>query len=207
MKKVLITIVLTAAGLSSSAQSDTIVVSQPDSVITTAAGDPQPQTTTVDLKPAAKTKAQPIFGYLSYDEALKVIPQYAIVEKQMADLRQAYDTEMKRVEDDFNQKYEAFLDGRKDFPRTILLKRQTELQQLLQRNLEFKAKSLEELEKARHEAMVPLQGRLAEVIAAVARRHKLALVVNTDSNACPFIEPALSLDLNQEVQQQLIRGR
>ena len=207
MKKVLITIVLTAAGLSSSAQSDTIVVSQPDSVITTAVGDQQPQTTTADLKPASKTKAQPIFGYLSYDEALKVIPQYAIVEKQMADLRQAYDTEMKRVEDDFNQKYEAFLDGRKDFPRTILLKRQTELQQLLQRNLEFKAKSLEELEKARHEAMVPLQGRLAEVIAAVARHHKLALVVNTDSNACPFIEPALSLDLNQEVQQQLIRGR
>ena len=148
MKKVLITIVLIAAGLSSSAQSDTIVVSQPDSVITTAAGDQQPQTTTADLKPASKTKAQPIFGYLSYDEALKVIPQYAIVEKQMTDLRQAYDTEMKRVEDDFNQKYEAFLDGRKDFPRTILLKRQTELQQLLQRNLEFKAKSLEELEKA-----------------------------------------------------------
>ena len=39
MKKVLITIVLTAAGLSSSAQSDTIVVSQPDSVITTAADE------------------------------------------------------------------------------------------------------------------------------------------------------------------------
>ena len=54
---------------------------------------------------------------------------------------------------------------------------------------------LEELEKARHEAMVPLQGRLAEVIAAVARRHKLALVVNTDSNAYPFIDPEMGMDI------------
>jgi outer membrane protein len=135
------------------------------------------------------------------------MPQLAIVEKQMSDLQQAYDAEMKRVEDDFNQKYEAFLDGRKDFPRTILLKRQTELQQLLQQNIEFKAQCRQEMEKARREAMVPLQGRLAEAIATVARRHKLALVVNTDANACPFIEPALALDLNDEVRQLLRRGR
>ena len=62
---------------------------------------------------------QPFVGCLSYDEALRFMPQFAIVEKEMADLRQAYDEEMKRVEEDFNQKYESFLEGRKDFPRNI----------------------------------------------------------------------------------------
>jgi len=143
---------------------------------------------------------QPFVGCLSYDEALRSMPQYAIVEKELADLRQAYDEEMKRVEEDFNQKYESFLEGRKDFPRTILLKRQTELQQLMQRNLEFKDKGREELVQARKEKLAPLHAQLSQAISAVAREHHLAVVVNTDSNACPFIEPSLAIDISDKVK-------
>ena len=218
MKNIFVVLLLMLAGLESQAQTDDVVVAQPDTLVTTdAETDASAAQTTVATPQTSASKPQataakaqdpqPVFGYLSYDSALVAMPQLAIVEKQMSDLQQAYDAEMKRVEDDFNQKYEAFLDGRKDFPRTILLKRQTELQQLLQQNIEFKAQCRQEMEKARREAMVPLQGRLAEAIATVARRHKLALVVNTDANACPFIEPALALDLNDEVRQLLRRGR
>ena len=145
--------------------------------------------------------AQTFIGYLSYDSVLVSMPQYTLVENQMDTLRQVYQTELKRVEDDFNQKYEAFLDGRKDFPRTILLKRQTELQQLLQRNVEFKEQSLKELQQARTDALAPLRQRLSEAIAAVARQQQLAVVVNTDSNACPFIDPDFSIDITQEVMK------
>ena len=218
MKNIFVVLLLMLAGLESQAQTDDVVVAQPDTLVTTDAetdasaaqttvATPQTSASKPQATAAKAQEPQPVFGYLSYDSALVAMPQLAIVEKQMSDLQQAYDAEMKRVEDDFNQKYEAFLDGRKDFPRTILLKRQTELQQLLQQNIEFKAQCRQEMEKARREAMVPLQGRLAEAIATVARRHKLALVVNTDANACPFIEPALALDLNDEVRQLLRRGR
>ena len=144
-----------------------------------------------------------LIGFVSYDAALKSMPQYAVVQEEMDTLQQAYNAELQRVEQDFNQKYEAFLDGRKDFPRTILLKRQTELQQLLERNVEFKQKSRQELEQIRQEKLAPLHARLSMAISAVARRHQLAVVVNTDSNACPFIDPALAIDLNDEVRLQL----
>lgn len=144
-------------------------------------------------------KSQLLFGYLSYEAALQTMPQLTIVRQQMSDLRQQYDEELKRVEDEFNQKYEAFLEGRKDFPRTILLKRQTELQELLKKNIEFKTKSQQELQKAEQEAMAPLYKQLNEAIAAVARQFKLALVVNTDANACPFIEPTMGMDISTEV--------
>ena len=142
-----------------------------------------------------------MIGYLSYDSALVTMDDYAIVRKQLADLRTAYEKELQRVEDEFNAKYEAFLEGQKDFPRTILLKRQTELQQLLQRNVEFKEQSLKELQQARTDALAPLRQRLSEAIAAVARQHQLAVVVNTDSNACPFIDPDFSIDITQEVMK------
>ena len=138
-------------------------------------------------------------GFLSYDKALKDMPDYALVQAKQKELRQAYEAELKRVEGEFNQKYEAFLEGQKDFPRTILLKRQTELQQLLQQNMEFKRQGLKDLEKAEEEALAPLHEKLAEAIAKVAKEKGLALVVNTDSRACPFIDPDMGIDLQEEV--------
>ena len=156
---------------------------------------PVPQETSIPLNP--------MIGYLSYDSVLTAMPQRTIVEKQMEELATQYDTELKRVEDEFNQKYEAFLDGRKDFPRTILLKRQTELQQLMERNVEFREKSRQELQQARDEAYAPLRQLLSKAIAIVAKRHQLAVVVNTDANACPFIDPNLAIDIHQEVELEL----
>jgi len=142
---------------------------------------------------------QPIFGYLSYSQTLQAMPDYAIVQQKMADLRAAYETELKRVEEEFNKKYEAFLDGQRDFPRTILLKRQTELQQLMQRNIDFKAQAQRELQQAETEAMQPLRQRLNQVLATLARECRYAIIINTDANACPFIDPLLGKDIQDEV--------
>ncbi len=144
-----------------------------------------------------------MIGYLSYDSALVTMDDYAIVRKQLADLRTAYEKELQRVEDEFNVKYEAFLEGQKDFPRTILLKRQTELQEMMQRNVEFKKQGLVDLQNAEREAMQPLRQRLNEAIAQVAAEQRLALVVNTDSNACPFIDPALGVNVTEAVMVKL----
>lgn len=144
-------------------------------------------------------------GYLSYDSAIAVMPDYALAQARLKELRDAFDAELKRVEKEFNQKYEAFLDGQKDFPRTILLKRQTELQQLLQQNLEFKRQGQKELEEAGEEALVPLRQKLDTAIAEVARDKGLILVVNTDSRACPFIDPDMGVDIQEAVSERLMK--
>ncbi|MBR1447377.1 MAG: OmpH family outer membrane protein [Prevotella sp.] len=153
-------------------------------------------------QPAAQGQALRI-GYLSYDSALVRMADYALVQQQMAEMRSAYEAEMQRVEDEFNQKYEAFLEGQKDFPRTILLKRQTELQTLLQRNVDFRRRAQAELQQAERQAMQPLHQRLADAIARVATEQGLAVVLNTDSRACPFVDPALSVDVSQAVNDLL----
>lgn len=145
----------------------------------------------------------PIIGYLSYDSVLTSMPQYTLVLQQMIDLQSAFDAEMQRVEDEFNQKYESFLDGQKEFPRTILLKRQTELQELLQRNIDFKHQGQEELRRAEAEAVAPLRNLLTDAIARVAAERQLILVVNTDSNACPFIDPLMGIDITADVLKSL----
>lgn len=143
------------------------------------------------------------FGYLSYEAALKAMPENAAVLMKMDSLRSAFQEELQRVENEFNRKYEDFLEGQKDFPRTILLKRQTELQEMLQKNIQFKQQSIDELKQTETLLMAPLRTRLNAAIATVAREQHLALVINTDANACPFIEPMMGVDVTEAVEQLL----
>jgi len=157
----------------------------------------------VFLSTSAQENITMKFGFLSYEAALQSMVEYALVQKQMADLRTQYEAETKRVEDEFNAKYEDFLEGQREFPKTILQKRQTELQELMQKNIEFKQNSIQELAKAEQEAMAPLRIKLIETLGNIGRERGYAFIVDTDQKALPFINPAMGEDINQLVQNAL----
>lgn len=149
--------------------------------------------------------AQPTvkFGYFSYSEALQSMPEYATVQRQMAELRKKYDEEAKRVEDDFNAKYEDFLDGQRDFPPTILKKRQSELAELMAKNTAFRSDSRRLLAEAEREAYAPLHRKLAAVLKVVGEKEGFAFIINTDNNTCPYVNSAQGKDINQLVKDCL----
>ena len=143
------------------------------------------------------------FGYLSYKAAIERMAEYAVVQQQMEDLRAQYQAETLRVEDEFNRKYEEFLDGQREFPRTILQKRQTELQELMEKNIKFKEQSRQELEDAERQAMAPLRIRLIELLSTIGRERGYAFVYDTDTKALPFINPVQGEDISQMVNARL----
>jgi outer membrane protein len=145
------------------------------------------------------------FGYLSYATALQAMPEYAAMQNNMAELRQKYEAEQKRVEDDFNKKYEEFLDGQKSYPKTILQKRQSELQEMLDKNIAFKKESQRLLSQAEEEAMAPIRVRLAEVLDAIGRERGYAFIVNTDEKATLWLNPAMGEDVSAAVKALLQR--
>ena len=147
------------------------------------------------------------FGYLSYEVALEQMRDYTIVKERLATLRSQYEAEMKRVENEFNTKYEEFLEGQREFPKTILLKRQTELQELMTKNIAFKDESLRQLASAEEEMMAPLRERLSEVITQIAEERGYAFVINTDADTCPYINPAMGDDISEEIRRLLVNNR
>ena len=160
--------------------------------------------TVVSLSASAQT-SEPVlkFGFLSYTAALQSMSDYAIVESQMKELEAQYAAEQKRVEDEFNKKYEEFLDGQRDFPQTILQKRQTELQELLDKNIAFKKEGQRLIAEAREKAMQPLKTRLADALARVGSSRGLAFILNTDVNAVPWMNITMGEDVTQAVIQSL----
>lgn len=143
------------------------------------------------------------FGYFSYDKVLTSMPDYAVAQQKLAGLRAQYEAEASRVEKEFNAKYEQFLDGQHDFPQTILEKRQSELQELMERNIAFKAESRRLLVAAEEEALAPVHRKLAVAVQQIGMERGYAFVLNTDGNACPFINPAIGEDVTAALQNLL----
>ena len=145
------------------------------------------------------------FGYLSYNAVMQAMPEYAAMQNSMAELRQKYEAEQKRVEDDFNKKYEEFLDGQKSFPKTILQKRQSELQEMLDKSVAFKKESQRLLKQAEEDAMAPVMVRLAETLDALGKVRGYAFIVNIDEKVALWLNPSLGEDITATVIAQLQR--
>ena len=73
------------------------------------------------------------------------------------------------------------------------------------RNVAFKEESRKQLAAAEREALAPLKIHLAETVAQIATECGLALVVNTDSDACPYINPDWGENLNELVISSLAK--
>ncbi len=143
------------------------------------------------------------FGYFSYAEVLASMSDKAIVEKNLSDLRSKYEAETKRVENEFNDKYEQFLEGQRDFAPTILQKRQAELQELMKKNIAFKAEALRLLKQAEKDAYAPLRQKILAAVQRIGKERQLAFVLNTDHDACPYTAPGMGEDLNLLIKDAL----
>lgn len=146
-----------------------------------------------------ETAYQLRFGYLSCDSALRALSEYQIVQNNLAELRSKYDAEMKRVEDEFNQKYELFLEEQRNLAPSILQKRQAELQELIEKNTAFKEKARSLLADAEKEAFAPLKQRIANAIRQIGQARGLAFIINTDGNALPYADTTMGEDITEAV--------
>ena len=158
----------------------------------------------VGLTASAQSNATTLkFGFLSYDSVRQSMKEYAEMQQQMTALRRAYDAEMKRVEDDFNKKYEEFLDGQQNFPKTILQKRQSELQEMLDKNIAFKNESLRILNETEAQLLESINLMVKISVQQVGQKHGYAFILNTDANALPWLNPEMGEDVTEEVKALL----
>lgn len=147
--------------------------------------------------------AQTRFGYFSFDNILKSMPDYVMAQRSIDDLRQKYDAEMKRAEDEFNSKYEEFLDVQKDLVPAILRKRQAELQEMMQKNINFKNESQRLLKQAEADAFAPVKNKLYNALTKVGQAQGYAFILNTDGDACPYVNPEMGEDATELIKEAL----
>lgn len=143
------------------------------------------------------------FAYFSYDEVLKSMPDYIEAQNNINTLRQQYDNEMKRAENEFNNKYEEFLEGQRSFAPSILQKRQAELQELMEKNITFRQETERLLKQAEQEAYEPVRKRLNAIVQEIGRQRGYAFILNTDNNACPYVDSSMAENITTLIKDAL----
>lgn len=143
------------------------------------------------------------FGYFSYEEVFLSMPGYAIAKRNVDDLRKKYDAEMKRAEDEFNVKYEEFLDGQRTFAPSILEKRQAEIRELMEKNVAFKAEAGRLLQQAEKAAYAPLKSKIAAALQKVGKAKGYAFILNTDGNSMPYVDAAMGEDITDVIKENV----
>jgi outer membrane protein len=147
--------------------------------------------------------AQNKFGYVSYEALYKSMPEYQEAQNTLENLRKKYDSEAERSETDFNKKFTEFLQGQKEFPEIILQKRQKELVELMERGIQFRNDMKELLKNAEKELMEEVTQKLNAAIRKVGTEKGYSYIINTDNNACPFINPEQGEDATEAVKAEL----
>lgn len=143
------------------------------------------------------------YGYLSYNAVFQAMPEYEKSQQKLQELKAKYDAEAKRAEDEFQRKFAEFIQDQKDMPENILLKRQNELQELMNRNVAFKTEAQSLLTQAEKDLQADMTFLLNEAIKATGIEQGLAFILNTDGGTCPYINPSLGVDVTTIVKQKL----
>lgn len=141
------------------------------------------------------------YGYFSYQQTLESMSGYALAQHNLEEQKAKYKAEMKRAEDEFNAKYEEFLDGQRDFAPAILKKRQAEIMELMEKNLAFKDESKRLIKEAETALFAPLKTRLANAVLKVGKERGYAFILNTDANTAPFINPMVGEDATAYIKE------
>ena len=136
-------------------------------------------------------------GYFSYNAVLKATPDYLTATANIENLKKQYNAEIQIAQKDFNEKYENFIENQDGMASAIREKRQSELQSILERNMAFKQESERLLAKAEEDALAPLRAKLDNAIKSLGSEKDYIVILNTDNNAAPYINPVLGEDVTE----------
>jgi len=142
------------------------------------------------------------FGYMNYGVVLKAMPEYADAQIQLDTLKAKFNAEAERTDLEFNRKYSEFLDGQRDFPKNILLKRQKELQDLLQNGVKFREECDQLVKQAEQELMTPVTSKLNVALGQVGDEMALEYIINTEGKDFLYIGPN-GIDITSAVKAKL----
>ncbi len=155
------------------------------------------------LPAAAQNAAR--YGCLSRQAILRQMPETHRAQQELDSLRAQFDRETQYNEAGFQRQFSEFLQVQKSLSEPLLRKRQADLQVAMERALAFRREGQALLDDARKRLFRPIEERLDAAIRVVGAERGYDLVIDTDSNAAPYVSPTLSEDATPFVREKLVQ--
>ena len=135
-------------------------------------------------------------------EVIQAMPEFATMQKQMADMEAKYKSEMQVMEDEYKKKYSDFVAQQDSLTENIKLRRMQEIQDIQERMDNFVQVAQQDVQKKQQELLQPIQQKLHEAIQKVGEEKGYTYIIDpaallyTGTNAVdatPFVRTKLGL--------------
>ena len=136
-------------------------------------------------------------------EVIQAMPEFATMQKQMADMEAKYKNEMQVMQDEYNKKYSDFVAQQDSLTENIKMRRMQELQDSEQRTQTFIQISQQDFQKKQGELFTPIQDKLKNAIKAVGDEKGYTYILdpqivlyqgNTAVDATQFVKAKLGIN-------------
>lgn len=136
-------------------------------------------------------------------EVIQAMPEFATMQKQMADMEAKYKNEMQVMLDEYNKKYSDFVAQQDSLTENIKMRRMQELQDMEQRTQNFIQISQQDFQKKQGELFTPIQDKLKNAIKAVGDEKGYTYILdpqivlyqgNTAVDATQFVKAKLGIN-------------
>lgn len=142
-------------------------------------------------------------GHFSYNSVLKSIPAYVSGMQDVERMRKQYADELQASEREFTEKYELFIEQQSELAPSISEKRRTELQDLYDSNIKFRNDSQRLLKQTEQDLLNPIKENIRKALVTIGKQGGYIIIVNTDSDACPYVDESLTDDVTEQLLQLL----
>lgn len=143
------------------------------------------------------------FGHVKSYEVIQLMPEYTKAMTDLQDLQKKYTDEIKRANDEFNRKYQEFVQQQDSLPRNIAERRQKELQDLMERGQQFEQEVQENMQKAQQDLTAPIFKKVEDAIIAVGQEGGYIYVFDLSRTSIPYVNDRQSTDVTPALKAKL----
>lgn len=143
------------------------------------------------------------FGHINGQEIISVMPELTKAQNDLKALEKQYTDDLQRTQEEFNKKYQEFQQAVDSLPANIAERRQKELEEMMQRQNEFRQEAMQTLEKASNDMMAPIYKKLDDAIKAVGQAEGVIYIFDIARTNIPYVDETKSINLTAKVKAQL----
>lgn len=142
-------------------------------------------------------------AYVNTQDVMMAMPEIADMNKQLETLSQEYDGELKVMNEEYTNKYQAFIAQQDSLTENIRLRRMQEIQDLEQRMQQLYQTAQQAIPQKQEELLRPIQEKMMKAITDVGAENGYAYVLNAAStvlytgnnsiDATPLVKKKLGL--------------
>lgn len=143
------------------------------------------------------------FGHINAQEIISVMPEFTKAQNDLQALNKQLGQDLQRTQEEFNKKYQEFMQQKDSLPTVIAERRQKELEDMMQRQQQFQEKAQQDMEKAQNDFMAPIYKKLDDAIKAVGATENVVYIFDLARTPIPYVNEAQSINLTQKVKTNL----